>query len=232
MLVPAVVYKDEIEKRAHLLRYSEEMMFYNGTQEHGCINIITDHSEGRYQWAIVDDSAEGDKRLIGYICYSIDYFSSVAYAFGLIAFEDNPQVMTQGILQAIHHLNSMNLHKIEWRCVSDNPARGRYLKIVNTFGGNDLRLTDVFKDEKGVYHDVDIFEIFPNRNKKVDKPEVKLYYCRDCKYWNGRETPMGRECTNANRKAYKQWSSNTSNIKVGSNQACKSGFELKESMDD
>ena len=158
-IVPAVAYKDEIIKHSDILRYSEKMLFYNGCYEHGRINIETESTNGRYQWAIVDK----DNNLVGYISYQADYYSGSIYSFGLINFTDNHAALTAGVLQAVKHIKSLNPHRIEWRCVSDNPACIRYSKIVKRFGGRSVKLHDVFKDTGGRYHDEDLFEIIFNK---------------------------------------------------------------------
>lgn len=158
MLIPAVMYKEQIERYSDELRYTERMMFYNGCTETGRIQIATEPTEGRYQWAIVDE----DRNLIGYIAYMVDYYSSNAYGFGLISFADNKRVMAGGILQAMDHIKKMNIHRIEWRCVADNNAYYGYEKIIRRLKGyNDRRfcLQDIFKDAYGNYHDCWIFEL-------------------------------------------------------------------------
>ena len=169
MLVPAAVYKDQIEKMSDYLRYSDKMMFYNGCTETGRIQIQTDPTEGRYQWAILAKRrrAEDQDELVGYISYMVDYYSSNAYGFGLISFTSDKRykrAIATGILEAIRHVNSLNLHRIEWRCVADNPAKVKYIGIMNKLDGEPhmCRLLDVFKDAYGQYHDMDIFEIIRN----------------------------------------------------------------------
>ena len=159
MLVPAVVYKDQIEKLSDELRYSEQMMFYNGCNEHGRMQISIDPTEGRYQWAIVDK----DKQLVGYLGYMVDYFSAGVYGFGLMNFTENKtQEMASGVLQAIRHILSMHPHRVEWRCVGDNPAFPKYRKIcesIKTYQFHYSCMHDVFKDAYGKYHDCGIFEL-------------------------------------------------------------------------
>ena len=160
MLVPAILFKNQIERYSDELRYSEKMMFYNGCTETGRIQISIDPTEGRYQWAIIDEN----ENLIGYISYMIDYFSSNIYGFGLIAFSDNKQLMASGILEAIRHIKKMNAHRIEWRCVSDNPASYGYDKIIEFMAKSNYichkhNLTDTFKDAYGKYHSCIIYEL-------------------------------------------------------------------------
>ena len=158
MLVPAICYKDQIIRYSDELRYTKKMMFYNGCVETGRMQITEEPTEGRYQWAVVDR----DNQLVGYIGYQVDYFSSGAYGFGLISFSDNKTVMAEGILQAMKHIENMKLHRIEWRCVGDNPAFTRYIKICNRLTDYDFNkccLHDIFKDAYGQYHDCWIFEL-------------------------------------------------------------------------
>lgn len=159
-IVPAVAYKDEIIRQSDLLRYSDKMLFYNGCYEHGRINIETESTNGRFQWAIVD----ADRNLVGYISYQADYYSRSIYSFGLINFTDNHAALTAGVLQAVRHIKSLNPHRIEWRCLSDNPACIRYTKIVKRYKGRSIHLQDVFRDTTGKYHDEDVFEIIFKEN--------------------------------------------------------------------
>ena len=165
MLIPAVVYKDEIIQYSNKLRYSTQMMYYNGCVETGPMNIESESTEGRYQWAVVDDNNE----LVGYIGYAVDYFSGCVYGFGLISFKNNKRAMSAGVLRAIKHILSMHPHRVEWRCIGDNPALIGYKKIVdrivkkNNFTDNVVVLHDTFKDAQGVYHDCCIFELLESR---------------------------------------------------------------------
>ena len=54
-------------------------------------------------------------------------------------------------------------------------------------------------------------------------PEV--HYCRECIYWAGDETSIGRRCTNTNRRRGRTRPSGSSDYKYPSTKACKSGFE-------
>lgn len=167
MLVPAVCYKDQIEHYSDVLRYSDEAIFYNGCTETGRIQITTEPTEGRYQWAIVDKNMD----LVGYISYMVDYYSSNAYGFGLITFVDNKPAMMVGIREAIRNIRKMNLNRLEFRCVGGNPAYKKYVDICALVEAQDIyryrviRLVDVFKDAYGNYHDQFIFELLREVNK-------------------------------------------------------------------
>lgn len=162
MLIPAVAQKDEIEKYSDIMRYSKEMMFYNGCQEHGRIYIHTDYTEGNFQWAIVDKN----KELVGYIAYRVDYFTSAVYSFGLIKFKDNPQAMAMGILEAIRHIKKINPIRIEFRAVADNPANDGYkqiIKLMSDYHKTWYHLHYTFRDEGGEYHDTILYELIKEK---------------------------------------------------------------------
>lgn len=171
-LIPAIRYKDEIIKASDALRYSDNMMYYNGCMEHGRIYIHEDYDNGgKYQWAIVDKY----ENLVGYIAYDVDHFARAAYSFGLIAFREDPdaiKAMAMGIRHAIRHLEAMHLHRIEFRCIWDNPARKRYEGIIKLmvkkhgYQALGFHLTDVFRDEFGEYHDCAIFELLDNKERR------------------------------------------------------------------
>ena len=52
-----------------------------------------------------------------------------------------------------------NVHRIEYCMISGNPVEKHYDNFCKRFQGRKLVLKDVFKDEKGVYHDDVIYEI-------------------------------------------------------------------------
>ena len=160
MIAPAVKYKEQIIAYSDELRYSQRMMYYNGCREHGRISIKDDWDDGGvYQWAILNTK----KELVGYIAYNVDFFSSCAYSFGLISFKDDKMTMAMGIRDVIEHLITMRLHRIEFRCLWYNPAKNGYEKILKNFSRAyrvlAFRLTDVFKDEEGIYQDEVLYEL-------------------------------------------------------------------------
>lgn len=61
------------------------------------------------------------------------------------------------------------------------------------------------------------------RRSKAQELNPDIHYCRECVYWNGDKTSIGRRCTNNSR--HKVGHRSTADYKVASQRACKSGFE-------
>lgn len=62
MLVPAILYKEQIRKEFMKLYYTEDMMFESGCLNQWCPEIPEMPDEGRFDYAIVHNDT-----LIGYL---------------------------------------------------------------------------------------------------------------------------------------------------------------------
>lgn len=156
MLKPAICYKDQIESALGEYFYTDSMMFYMG-----CLNSrlmeIDDHSDGgKYQYAVVDD--KGDK-LIGYISYAVDWYSSCAYGFGAFSFDRGNPIMGKDLFELLESLIS-KMHRVEFRAVSGNPAIRGYDNFLKRHSdiGNKHVFKDEFRDAKGDYRDTYLYE--------------------------------------------------------------------------
>lgn len=155
MLVPAILYKTEIEEQMKKYIYTEDMTYYTGWLGFSQPTIDAD-SDGRcYQYAIVD----GDT-LIGYFTYSIDWYVSCANCFGLFSFDRGNQIIGFDVYRELKKLiNDYHLHRIEWRMIGGNPVERHYDKFCNKYNGKKFVLTDAVRDRQGNYHDDVIYEI-------------------------------------------------------------------------
>ena len=89
MLVPAILYKDEIIKGMQKYFYTDDMMFETGCMDNWTPNITECPEGSQFQYAIVDNN----EKLIGYLGYAVDWYASKAYNFGLFSFDrGNPLV--------------------------------------------------------------------------------------------------------------------------------------------
>lgn len=156
-LKPAILYKEEIEKKSKELYYSEDLFYYTGGRCHTPIKIVEESEDGgRYQWAIVDNN----QKLMGYISYYIDYFDSCASSFGLISFESGNPFIGIALKEVIHIIKDKHkLHRAEFRCIGGNTVKRHYDAIISRYNGNCVVLHDVFKDIYGEYHNEFIYEI-------------------------------------------------------------------------
>ena len=145
MLVPAILFKEQIITEFQRIYFSEDMMYLTGCLEQWCPDISANPEEGKFDFAIVSNN-----RLIGYLSYHIDYYCSKAYNFGLLK----------------------KLRKIEWRMVGGNPVEKHYDKFCKKHGGNKHILKDSIRDMNGNYRDDIIYEIISGYGK-IDVHEFK-----------------------------------------------------------
>lgn len=155
-LVPAVLFAEEIKKESIKLFYTEDYLLYTGYFDCNPIIVSEDDQGGTLnQFAVVYD-----ERLIGYISFRIDYYGSNAYNFGLISFEKgniNIGIALERILDKI--IYEYHIHRIEFRCISGNPAKRSYDLFCKRFNGRCIELKDCFKDRTGKYRNEYIYEI-------------------------------------------------------------------------
>ena len=156
MLVPAILYKEEIAKNFKKYYYTDDMMYETGGLSNWTPNIQEETESGRFQYAIVNSKED----LIGYLDYHIDWYGSSAYSFVLISFDRGNPIIGKDLFNEMEKLiHEYKLHRIEWRVVSGNPVKKHYDKFCKKYNGNIIKLTDVFKDKYGNYRDSYIYEI-------------------------------------------------------------------------
>lgn len=153
MLRPAVLYKEEITRAMQEYFYTDDMMYVTGCLDNWAPEISDRPDEGCMQYAIINNN-----KLIGYLSYRIDYYSSRVYNFGLFSFDrGNPLIgkeVNDELVKLIHRY-----HRVEWRAVGDNPACRGYDNFIKRYNGNKHILRDATKDRDGNYHDDIIYEI-------------------------------------------------------------------------
>lgn len=155
MLKPAICYKTEIEDALKEYFYTDDMMFYQGCINSYLIEVRDEGMEGLYQYAVVGK----DKKLIGYIDYKIDYYSSCAYNFGAFSFNRGNAIMGKELFDLLETLIKQ-CHRVEFRAVSGNPAVKGYDKFLERHSriGKKHIFKDAFRDIKGNFHDTYLYE--------------------------------------------------------------------------
>jgi len=169
MLMPASVYKEEIEKQFKAIQYTDKYLWYTGSIENYDMEVKTE--DNKFAFAIVDNW----KHLIGYISFRVDWYCSMAYNFGLICFHPDyydvigdvkaKQVMASAIREVMRMVESFNLHRIDFRCVSGNPAERNYWRLSRKirergkYAFNSIVFTDNIRDKQGKYHDTTVYEL-------------------------------------------------------------------------
>ena len=159
MLVPAIIYKDDICKAFRKYAFTDDMIYYIGHLGSSVPTIEEECDGGLYQYAIVDNN-----KLIGYFGYRIDWYSSCARNFGLFSFDRNNRIVGIDIFRELKKIiNEYHIHRIEWRMVGGNPVEKHYDKFCNKYHGKKFILTDAIKDRFGKFHDDIIYEIICDR---------------------------------------------------------------------
>lgn len=156
MLIPAIIKKDEILKSFQEYFYTEDMIYETGGLNNWLPSIEEETESGRFQYAIVNS----EDKLLGYLDYQVDWYSSNAHNFGLISFDRGNPIIGKDLFFELNKLiHDYKLHRIEWRMVGGNPVEKHYDKFCEKFNGTKHILKDVIKDKYGKYHDDIIYEI-------------------------------------------------------------------------
>ena len=163
MLVPAVLYKDEIVKEMQKYFYTDDMMYETGCLDNWTPNIQDNLDERTFQYAIVDNN----HKLLSVLMYSVDWYISKAYNFALFSFDRGNIIVGKDVYNhAIKLVNSY--HRVEWRAVGGNPACKAYDRFIARMSENKNMfvekhvLKDSIKDRNGHYHDDLIYSIVNN----------------------------------------------------------------------
>ena len=169
MLVPAGIYKEQIEKAFNAEQYSEKLFWYDGSIDNYPHEVTTEGD--KYAFAIVHSG-----QVIGYVSFRIDWYCSCAFNFSLIKFLDiyfenstqeyksSTPLMISAIREIMRMIKSYSIHRIDFRCVSGNPAIRGYTGIIQQIEKQNYsvkisRFRDNIKDRQGKYHDTIMYEM-------------------------------------------------------------------------
>lgn len=153
-LVPATLYKTEIEKKFAERIYDNDMMYYNGYGFNYYVPEIK-QQECRKEYACIDDDTE---EVIGYFSYKIETLTKTVYNFGLYSFDKGNIGFVKLVFEELEKLTRM-FHRIEWKCVCGNPAEHGYDNFCEKHNGRKLILHDCSIDDSYQIHDCAIYEI-------------------------------------------------------------------------
>ena len=153
MLVPAILYKEEIIENMRKYFYTNDMLYETGCMENWIPNIVDCPDESTFQYAIVHNDI-----LIGYLGYVVDWYVSKAYNFGLFSFDRGNPIVGKDAFNKLEELVN-RFHRVEWRMVGGNPAERGYDNFLKRHNGNKHVLKDAIRDRDGNYRDDIIYEI-------------------------------------------------------------------------
>lgn len=154
-LKPAICYKSEIDNALSEYFYTKDMMYYMGCNANYLLEVKPNSEDGGYQWAVVDSKG----KLIGYIAYFVNYYSSNVDGFGAFSFDRGNPLMGKALFALMEDLLK-KFRRVEFRAVGGNPAIRGYDSFLERHSdiGRKLELRDYFRDVEGNYHSVYIYE--------------------------------------------------------------------------
>lgn len=153
VLVPAILYKDEIEKAFAKEVYTEKFFYYSGYSHCHTLSEIK-LEDNDYQFAMVDSNG----KLVGYLAYRVDPNSESVYNFGLYSFDKGNPIVGKDLFEEMERLVRI-YHRVEWRMIGGNPVKKHYDRFCKKHNGNIVVLHDVCKDVNGKYRDEYLYEI-------------------------------------------------------------------------
>lgn len=159
MLKPAILYKEEIKRNMQEQLYTSDMFYISGALYNWVPDIPDCPERGCYQYAIVNN----DNKLIGLLCYNVDFYASTVWDFGLFSFDKGNLLLGRDLFAKLEELVN-KFHRVEWQAVSGNPACRGYDRFIRRHNGNKHILKDRIKDVDGNYHDSLIYEIVSQKN--------------------------------------------------------------------
>lgn len=170
MLQPAIIHKEALVKKFNSILYTDKYLWYAGSIDNYEWEIKEEAD--KFQYAVIHHG-----QIIGFISFRVDWYCSCVYNFGLIKFEDiystvdddfveyhsSMPIMISAIREVIKKIKDFDLHRIDFRCVSGNPAEKGYDGIIEKFDDKyDIRkvhFRDNIKDTHGKYHDTIMYEM-------------------------------------------------------------------------
>lgn len=152
MLVPAILYKKEIEHNFLKSLYTNDYFFYMG-YPHYYESPAIEVRENVYQYAIVNNG-----KVIGYFSYKVDPIISCVNHFGFYSFDRGNYVIGRDVFSEMEKLIK-RFHRTEWLVIGNNPVKKHYDKFCKKHNGRIIKLCDAVKDPDGNYLDKYVYEI-------------------------------------------------------------------------
>lgn len=160
MLKPAICYKEKLEKALAEYFYTDDMLYYIGEKESYLQEIADSGEGGLFQYAVVDESKE---EIVGFIRYKVDYYAHSVFNFGIFSFDRGNLQMGLALKELLERFTEMHIHRLEFVCVSGNPAKEHYDKFAKHAEARGYIVYthtchDVIRDHIGNYHNTIIYE--------------------------------------------------------------------------
>lgn len=169
MLKPAILYKEEIERKFAEIMYTEDAYYYMG-YSHANILPEIKPGEGYYQYAVLDGN-----EVVGFLSYYINNYNDSAERFGMISFKKGNLTLTFDAYWLIKDVIK-KYRRVEWHCVGGNPVAKVYDKLCEKYNGYKSVHHKCTKDLNGNYRDSYTYEILNHGLGDLDKIAKKWSY--------------------------------------------------------
>lgn len=167
LLKPAILYKDEIERKYCEYFYSREMYQLMGCGTSAIPQIkASGNDPGFRQFAIVD--LEGN--CIGYLHYTIYFDRRLVDAFELLGFVSTP-LIGKALYDELYRLSHI-YHLVIFGAVGSNPVIKHYMHACKKLKGSYVVERDVIMDNECNLDDYYRFQILNPDEKYVSKVNV------------------------------------------------------------
>lgn len=170
MLVPAILYKEELQKTMiKTCWFNEKYKYFN--QGFEVMEKIEEDTEKQHQFVSVNK----DGKICGMLFYYVDRKTRSVCGLNAASFDVDPVTYGRDVLRAIDDIfNKFNFHKMCFGVVVGNPIERTYDRLCSKAGG---RIAGYYRDDAmlmdGSYADIKVYEIMrdeyiKNRRKKND----------------------------------------------------------------
>lgn len=172
MLVPSVLYEQELKKLMAEHWYDPRYQYYfDGTARNNgylCPQNRCDDSA----WSIREFVSVDNGKVVGFFRYMFSDMTNSCCNFGLCSFDFGNRTFIEDVLLGFYDIfYTYNFNRIEFLCVSDNPAVDLYRKFISRYGGREVgTFRQVTKCLDGKIHDCIVFEVLKN-DLNADKIE-------------------------------------------------------------
>lgn len=175
MLVPAILYKDQLIKKHHEIWFDDKYTYWNNGNYWEDLTVNAD-TWNDHQFVSIYNG-----EIIGYIAYSINRSANYAYSLGALKYSNHFSATFSldlgRVLQDI--FEKFHFNKLKFSVVIGNPIEASYDKLIDRYGGHivgiqkdDVRLQDGKLYNKKLY-EIMSEEYFRAKKDREDKRNVE-----------------------------------------------------------
>lgn len=157
MLDLAIKYEKELQELFANISMDEKYMFLNGSSYRDKYEAA-ESTWSKHEFVSMNTKGE----VIGYIKYSVDRESNVAYGLQIVNFSPNKVVFGRDTMKCLDEIfTKFKFRKLSYNVYIGNPVEKTYDRLTNLFGGRIIGIS--LKNDKlldGNYYDSKAYEIF------------------------------------------------------------------------